>query len=44
VEQYVGEHTTAEFTHGICPDCIKKYYPELEEEVSREEKGDSEIA
>lgn len=44
VEQYVGEHTTAEFTHGICPDCIKKYYPELEEEVSKEEKGDSEIA
>ena len=44
VEQYVGEHTTAEFTHGICPDCIKKYYLELEEEVSEEEKGDSEIA
>ena len=44
VEQYVGEHSTAEFTHGICPDCIKKYYPELEEEVSQEEKGDSEIA
>ncbi len=44
VEQYVGEHTTAEFTHGICPDCIKKYYPELEQEVFEEEKDDSEIA
>ena len=44
VEQYVGEHTTAEFTHGICPDCVKKYYPELEQEVSREEKDDSETA
>ena len=44
VEQYVGEHTTAEFTHGICPDCIKKYYPELEQEVLEEEKDDSEIA
>jgi len=41
VEQYVGEHSTAEFTHAICPDCIKKYYPELEEEVSKEEKSDS---
>jgi len=29
VEQYVSEHTGAEFTHGICPECMKKLYPEL---------------
>jgi hypothetical protein len=29
VEQYVASHSEAEFTHGICPDCIKKLYPEL---------------
>jgi len=42
VEQYIGEHSTAEFTHGICPACLKKHFPELEEEVSQEGKGDSE--
>jgi two-component system, response regulator PdtaR len=25
VEQYVEEHSQAEFTHGMCPDCQKKY-------------------
>jgi len=31
VEGYIQEHTDAQFTHGLCPDCIKKYYPELDE-------------
>jgi PleD family two-component response regulator len=30
VECYIQEHSEATFTHGLCPDCIKKYYPELE--------------
>ena len=29
VESYVQMHSEATFTHGLCPDCIKKYYPEL---------------
>jgi phosphoserine phosphatase RsbU/P len=29
VEIYVRDHTEAEFTHGICPECIQKLYPEL---------------
>jgi CheY-like chemotaxis protein len=31
VESYIQKHSEATFTHGLCPDCIKKYYPELEE-------------
>jgi CheY-like chemotaxis protein len=31
VECYIQEHSEAKFTHGLCPDCIKKWYPELEE-------------
>jgi len=31
VESYVQKHSEATFTHGLCPDCIKKYYPELED-------------
>jgi len=29
VEVYVRDHTEAEFSHGICPECMKKLYPEL---------------
>lgn len=34
VELYVKKHSTAEFTHGICPACCKKLYGDinLEEE------------
>lgn len=28
VEAYVREHTNAEFSHGICPECAAKLYPE----------------
>jgi PAS domain S-box-containing protein len=27
VESYISEHTGAEFTHGICPDCLRELYP-----------------
>ncbi len=26
IESYIQEHSEAEFTHGICPDCMKKLY------------------
>ena len=29
-EVYVRDHTEAEFSHGICPECIEKLYPEFE--------------
>lgn len=29
IESYVKRHSNAEFSHGICPDCAKKYYPDL---------------
>ena len=28
VESYISDHTQAEFTHGICPDCLRRLYPE----------------
>ena len=28
VEAYIREHTEAQFSHGICPDCIKILYPD----------------
>ena len=29
VEVYVHKHTGADFTHGICPECMKTLYPEF---------------
>jgi YesN/AraC family two-component response regulator len=26
IESYIHEHSEAEFSHGICPDCAKKIY------------------
>jgi PAS domain S-box-containing protein len=31
LEKYISEHTEALFSHGICPDCIKTYFPEIPE-------------
>jgi DNA-binding response OmpR family regulator len=28
VEVYITNHSTAQFTHGICPECLEQYYHE----------------
>jgi AmiR/NasT family two-component response regulator len=28
VEVYIQDHSEAEFTHGFCPDCLAKLYPD----------------
>jgi transcriptional regulator with GAF, ATPase, and Fis domain len=29
VEVYIREHSDADFSHGLCPDCAKKLYPDI---------------
>ena len=29
VEVYIRDHSEAEFSHGLCPECAKKLYPEI---------------
>ncbi len=29
VEEYIRDHSEAEFSHSICPDCARKLYPEF---------------
>lgn len=29
VESYVSAHSQAKFSHGICPDCLRREYPEV---------------
>ncbi len=33
VEQYIKAHSNADFTHSICPDCVKKLYPKIQERI-----------
>lgn len=27
IEAYIRDHSEAEFSHGICPDCVEKHFP-----------------
>ena len=38
IEEYISKHSNALFSHGICPDCSKKLYPEYHEELQRRVK------
>jgi hypothetical protein len=33
LESYIGGHSEAEFTHGLCPDCARKLYPNLVDDI-----------
>lgn len=44
VESYIEEFADVDFSHGICPDCLRKLYPEVAEEVLREQEEEKERA
>jgi hypothetical protein len=29
IEAYIRDHSEAEFSHSLCPECVKKLYPDL---------------
>ncbi|MDY6954350.1 MAG: PAS domain-containing protein [Thermodesulfobacteriota bacterium] len=29
IEEYIQEHSDAEFSHSVCPECAKRLYPEI---------------
>lgn len=33
IEQYIREHSDTRITHGICPDCLRKLYPEFADDL-----------
>ncbi len=35
IESYMSQHLNAEFTHGICPHCVKKLYSDVVKEDPR---------
>ena len=32
IEAYLSRHTEAEFSHGLCPECVTRLYPEVKQE------------
>lgn len=42
VEVYIHEHSKADFSHGICPDCLKELYPQVYE-MQQKEKNDQKL-
>lgn len=32
VEVYIHKHSLADFSHSVCPDCVKKHYPDFLED------------
>lgn len=37
LESYISQHTDAQFSHGICTDCMQELYPEIQRK--RQQKG-----
>lgn len=38
VEVYIRDHSEAEFSHGMCPACMKTFYPDLPSVQDKNEK------
>lgn len=38
LESYISQHSGVDFSHGVCPECLRKHYPELLED--EQEKKD----
>jgi PAS domain-containing protein len=38
IESYIRDHSEAEFSHGICPECAKKLYPDFVDENGQVKK------
>ncbi|MDP6388149.1 MAG: response regulator [Candidatus Pacebacteria bacterium] len=41
IETYIKDHSEAEFSHGICPKCVKKLYPEISDKNEDTKKQQS---
>ena len=42
VEKYLADHSNAQFSHGICPECTRKLYPEIANKLLKKDPFSSE--
>ncbi|MFC1524509.1 PAS domain S-box protein [Thermodesulfobacteriota bacterium] len=38
LESYLRDHSDAEISHGVCPECMAEHYPEIHQQISPEKK------
>ncbi len=38
VEKYISDHSEAEFSHGLCPDCVESLYPQYAKRLSEKKE------
>jgi hypothetical protein len=31
LETYIQAHSEAQFSHGLCPDCVQRLYPDIDD-------------
>ncbi|MBU4384384.1 MAG: PAS domain-containing protein [Proteobacteria bacterium] len=43
LETFFSDHAEVEFSHGICPDCLEKYYKEFKHTTSERDHPDGEL-
>jgi hypothetical protein len=36
LESYLAKHSAAQFSHGICPDCVEKLYPKYANKAKKD--------
>jgi hypothetical protein len=34
IEAYIRAHSEADFSHGICPECVRELYPEFADRIA----------
>lgn len=39
MESYITHHTDTQLTHGVCPDCMERLYPEFSTEKGKAQRG-----
>lgn len=43
IEAYISDHSEAEFSHSVCPECAKKLYPDFYDDLYPERKPPPEL-
>lgn len=33
LEAYISSHTEADFSHGLCPECLQEHYPDIADKI-----------
>ncbi|NUM35366.1 MAG: response regulator transcription factor [Candidatus Brocadiae bacterium] len=39
VEEYIIKHSSVTFSHGVCPDCLKKQYPDIADKILKKSEA-----